>query len=277
MIDPVLVQRLFPGASDTTRTAVAEQAPDLFKSFGLTAGQNRLFFFLAQIGHESNGLRVTSENLNYSAARLTQVWPKRFPDLAATNGYANNPEALANLVYGNRLGNTAPGDGYKYRGRGFIQLTGKDTYAAIGPIAGLDLVSNPDLAASIDSALRVSCAYWQWRGLNAVCDRGDFVAVTKLINGGTVGLQDRYQWLTQVQTVVPWPLPGAVPADTESSLTVARIKAVQLKLQGLGLYQGSIDGVLGEGSRDALKTYQMEQHLAETGTITDETLAAMKV
>ncbi|WP_170113314.1 peptidoglycan-binding protein [Ahniella affigens] len=277
MVDPVLVQRLFPGASDATRAAFAEQAPSLFKQFELTNAQNRLFFFLAQIAYESNGLRVTSENLNYSAARLTQVWPKRFPNMAATIGYANNPEALANLVYGNRLGNTAPGDGYKYRGRGFIQLTGKDNYAAVGAVAKLDLVNQPDLAAAADSALHVSCAYWDWRNLNPICDQGDFVTLTQKINGGTVGLQDRYRWLSQVQDIVPWPLPGITPADTESGLPVARIKAIQLKLQSLNLYHDSIDGILGEPTRAALKTFQMEQHLDETGTVTDATLAALKV
>lgn len=106
------------------------------KTAGLLDKPNRLQFFLAQLGHESSGLTVDEENLDYSAARLMAVWPSRFPTLAAAQPYAHNPRALANKVYGGRLGNIGPDDGWKYRGRGYIQLTGRDAIARSARLRG---------------------------------------------------------------------------------------------------------------------------------------------
>src|SRR5205085_6750449 len=138
-----------------------------------------------------------------------------FPTVAAAQPYANNPEKLANFVYGGRLGNVNDGDGYKYRGRGFIQLTGRDTYKSIGSMIGVDLVSHPDLAAEPGTAAKIACAFWTSRNINSACDSGDFTQVTQLINGGTNGLADREVWLTKVQTV----LKAAPPAATTTTTT----------------------------------------------------------
>jgi putative chitinase len=216
MLSVELLRRLYPNAPEETLAHLASQSGTVLPEFGISAGRNRIHFFLAQIGHESGGLRVREENLNYSAERMTKVWPSRFPTVSSARPFERNPEALANKVYGGRLGNDGPGDGFKYRGRGFIQITGKDGYRQVSRFAGLDLVGNPDLAADPVHALRAACAVWRWKELNPICDRGDFVAVTKRINGGTVGLQDRREWLRRVQASVPWPLPSATGAPIES-------------------------------------------------------------
>src|SRR4051812_33785750 len=143
------IQALFPRAPTAHLEAFAAQHDALFARFEITNG-NRLNFFLAQIGHESGGLTIEEENLNYRADRLCAVWPSRFPTLADAQACAGSPEGLANTVYANRMGNggAASGDGWRYRGRGYIQITGRDGYAQVGAIAGatLALVEHPERA-----------------------------------------------------------------------------------------------------------------------------------
>lgn len=160
----------------------------------------RMAAFLAQIAHESSELRRLEENLNYSAARLRAVWPKRFPNDATAKRYANDPQRLANYVYAGRMGNgdAASGDGWKFRGRGLIQLTGRSNHAAAKAALGLDLIRSPDLLRELLPAARSAGWFWKSRGLNELADTNpeddddeDFVAITSLINGGKAGLADR--------------------------------------------------------------------------------------
>ncbi len=147
--------------------------------------------FLAQVSHESMRLTRLEENLNYSAQRLTAVWPSRFPTLDSAAPFAGNPQALANKVYGGRLGNTAPGDGWKYRGRGLIQLTGKANVAAYSAAAGIDVVSNPDLLLEPEFAADSAGWFWHANRCNVHADKRDWAGLTRRINGGTVGLPER--------------------------------------------------------------------------------------
>jgi putative chitinase len=149
--------------------------------------------FLAQAAHESNQLASLTENLNYSAPRLRQVWPTRFPSDEVAAAYANNPQKLASKVYADRMGNgsEASGDGWNYRGRGIFQLTGKDNYARCGAKLGIDLIEHPDLVAGPEIAARSAAWFWDRNGLNSFADTGDIVGMTKKINGGTLGLQER--------------------------------------------------------------------------------------
>lgn len=159
----------------------------------------RAAHFLAQIGHESAGLTRLDENLNYSAARLVEVWPSRF-DRATALQFARKPEKIANRVYANRMGNgdEASGDGWRYRGRSPIQLTGKDNYRAMGNLCGLPLLAKPDTAAEVDTGAVIAACWWQACGLNAMADAGDVLGVSRRVNLGTTrtqripnGLQDR--------------------------------------------------------------------------------------
>ena len=147
--------------------------------------------FIGQCGHESNNFRTLEENLHYSANALMRVWPSRFPDNDVAEKYANKPEKIANKVYSGRMGNAEDGDGWKYHGRGLIQLTGKDNYTRCGEALNIDLVNNPDLLLEPEFAAASAGWFWRKHGLNQLADLGDWVAITKRINGGIHGIDDR--------------------------------------------------------------------------------------
>ena len=156
----------------------------------------RLAHFLAQCGHESGGFKLTQENLNYSAKGLNGIFKKYFPTLESALPYERKPEKIANKVYGGRMGNgtEASGDGWKYHGRGFIQLTGKDNYTSFTKSIGEDCVNNPDLVAS-KYALASAAWFFNKNGLHKMADGGandaTVTSITKRVNGGTIGLPDR--------------------------------------------------------------------------------------
>jgi putative chitinase len=156
----------------------------------------RLAHFLAQCGHESGGFRLTKENLNYSAKGLMGIFKKYFPTQALADAYARKPEKIANKVYCDRMGNgsEASGEGFKFRGRGCIQLTGKDNYSAFDKFVSEEILANPDLVAT-KYPLMSAAWFFNKNGLWAICDKGadqgTVTAVTKRVNGGTIGLPDR--------------------------------------------------------------------------------------
>ena len=175
--------------------AVIAMIPDTAAKFGINTPL-RLAHFLAQCGHESGGFRATQENLNYSAKGLNGIFKKYFPTEAAAAAYARQPQKIASKVYANRMGNgtEASGEGYKFRGRGYIQLTGKENYTAFGKSIGEDMVANPDKVAST-YALLSAAWFFSKNGLHKIADEGasDLVVtkITKRVNGGTIGLPDR--------------------------------------------------------------------------------------
>ncbi len=175
--------------------AVIAQIPGVMEKFQINTPL-RLAHFLAQCGHESGGFRLTKENLNYSAKGLMGIFKKYFPTEALANQYARNPEKIANKVYGNRMGNgpEASGDGFKYCGRGYIQLTGKDNYTAFGKAINEDLTKDPTVVAG-KHALLSAAWFFSKNGLHKLADGGATDAVvtqiTKRVNGGTIGLADR--------------------------------------------------------------------------------------
>lgn len=175
--------------------SVMAEIPVIIEKFGID-GPLRLSHFLSQCAHESGNFKFVKENLNYSADGLRKIFPKYFPTLEAANKYARQPEKIANKVYGSRMGNgdEASGDGFKFRGRGYIQLTGKDNYAAFDKFVDDDILANPDLVAT-KYPLTSAAFFFHKNKLWEVCDRGhsdDVVtAVTKRVNGGTHGLEDR--------------------------------------------------------------------------------------
>lgn len=149
--------------------------------------------FLGQCGHECGNFKIFEENLNYKAATLMKLWPKRFPTLEIANQYAGNPKKIANMVYAGRMGNRdeSSGDGYRFRGRGCIQLTGYSNYFHAGKALGMDFVMNPDLVATPLYALLTAGWFWDTHGCNELAEAMNWVALTKKINGGTIGLDDR--------------------------------------------------------------------------------------
>ena len=175
--------------------AVIAMIPDTAAKFQINTPL-RLAHFLAQCGHESGGFKATQENLNYSAKGLNGIFKKYFPTLESALPYERKPEKIASKVYGGRMGNgpESSGEGYKFRGRGYIQLTGKENYTAFGKAIGEDILSNPDVVAS-KYALLSAAWFFSKNGLHKMADGGATDAVvtsiTKRVNGGTIGLPDR--------------------------------------------------------------------------------------
>ena len=173
--------------------SVIAQIPEVMEKFGINT-PIRLAHFLSQCGHESGGFKITQENLNYSAKGLMGIFKKYFPTQALADAYARQPQKIANKVYASRMGNgpEASGEGFKFRGRGFIQLTGKSNYTAFSASIGEDCVANPDLVAS-KYALASAAWFFSKNCLKKCIDATDVTvtAVTKCVNGGTIGLPDR--------------------------------------------------------------------------------------
>jgi putative chitinase len=153
----------------------------------------RVAAFIAQCAHESGGFRALKENLNYRAVTLRKVFPKYFPNDDIANQYAQKPELIANRVYGNRMGNgdEASGDGFRYCGRGLIQLTGKQNYQNFADSIETPVEDVPEFLATFEGAVQSACWFWEANNLNQWADKSDIVTLTKRINGGTIGLEDR--------------------------------------------------------------------------------------
>ena len=147
--------------------------------------------FIGQCAYESNNFKTLEENLNYRPETLIKIWPSRFPDLATADKYAHNPQLLANKVYAGRLGNNQENDGYAFRGRGLVQLTGREAYANCGSGMGVDLIGHPDWLVDPKYAALSAAWFWNKKGLNALADAKDYDTMTKRINGGLLGLDDR--------------------------------------------------------------------------------------
>jgi predicted chitinase len=179
----------------------------------------RVCHFIAQVFAETGALTALVESLNYSASRLEAVWPKRFRTLADAQPYAHNEEALGNFVYGGRMGNIEAGDGYRYRGRGLLQITGRSAYARYGSQLGIDLVGDPDQAFSSAHCLEVAAVEWAasgWSGrsCNQWADEDNIEGVTTAINGGLNGMVDRREWLNKAKQV--WLDPTSAVAQLSS-------------------------------------------------------------
>jgi len=176
---------------------------DTFTKYGIDTVK-RQSAFLGQCMHESNNFKTLEENLHYSAGALMRVWSSRFPDANTAEKYANNPEAIANKVYGGRaeLGNTEDGDGWKFHGRGVIQLTGRANYTVCGQALGRPFADTPELLLEPENACLSAGWFWNKKGLNALADSGDYTTMTKRINGGTLGLDDRIAKIQKASSIL---------------------------------------------------------------------------
>ena len=185
--------------------SVISQIPDTAAKFNITTPL-RLAHFLSQCGHESGGFRVVTENLNYSADGLKKIFPKYFPG-NLNESYARNPEKIANKVYSSRMGNgnEASGEGYKFRGRGYIQLTGKSNYSAFDKTVPEDIIANPELVAT-KYPLMSAGFFFNSNNLWTICDKGSTRAVvesvTKRVNGGLIGIEDRWSHFVEYHNLL---------------------------------------------------------------------------
>ncbi len=160
--------------------------------------------FIGQCGHECGNFRVLEENLNYRAETLMKLWPRRFPTREIADQYARNPKKIANKVYANRMGNRdeASGDGFRFRGRGAIQLTGHSNYYHASQACGVDFVKEPDLVATPQYAAMTAGWFWDTQKLNRFADVRDWTGLTKRINGGIIGLDDRIKHINHALEVL---------------------------------------------------------------------------
>ena len=185
-----MIMEEFPHANPALVDAICSAVPVL-EEYGIDTPL-RMAHFLAQTSHESGGFRAVEENLNYRAETLTKIFPKYFRD-KDPNDYAKQPEKIANLVYSNRMGNGSPesGDGFRYRGRGLIQLTGHDNYKRFADGIEATLEEALEFLATPEGAVESAAWFWANNGLNELADTDDVTKVTKKINGGTIGLAER--------------------------------------------------------------------------------------
>jgi putative chitinase len=202
------VLRLAPNARSSYREAF-QNGQAVLDRYKISETPLRVAHFMAQILHESGGLSIQFENLNYSAERLPRVWPSRFKPKGPLNpaNYAHNPQNLANEVYGGRMGNTEPNDGYNYRGRGLLQLTGKASYQEATTLLRKDSPNAPDFVAAPDEVisaawcLAIAACEWAAKGCNTFADQDDIRKITRAINGGQIGLAERMEWAKRTKAI----------------------------------------------------------------------------
>lgn len=257
---------------------------------------NRIAGFVAQCAHESNNFNNLEENLNYSEASLLKVFGRYFGPAPKRNAkeYAKNPEKIANYVYQDefrtsKMGNVKPGDGWLFRGRGLKQLTGRENYTNFGKTVGMTAEQAAEYVATEKGAIESACWFWNAKKLNAIADSGDIVKMTKVINGGDIGLADRKARWEKALAVLGGkvsvaPAKPQAAADTKAApasgldLTEAlnvgsrgeTVKALQVKL-GLS----PADGVFGPNTKRAVKEYQAKNGLVADGVAGPKTLAKM--
>ena len=257
--------------------AWADAAMEILPKYEINT-PNRIAGFFAQCGHESMNFTVLSENLNYRTETLEKLFSKYFSKAGRNAAdYAKQPEKIANVIYAGRMsnGDTASGDGYRFRGRGVVQLTGRDNYTAFGKSVGMSPEQVIDYVTTKKGALESACWYWNSRNLNAACDANDIVKMTKLVNGGTIGLDDRRKHyevaLAVLGGAVPAPITNAeaIPGVLKKGSTGEAVKRMQAEL---GL---DADGSFGPATETAVKKWQAANGLAADGIVGPKTLAKL--
>ncbi|MBX9746580.1 MAG: peptidoglycan-binding protein [Hyphomonadaceae bacterium] len=276
-----------PGSPRGRYVRAILESHDMLHRYGIN-NPNRLAHFIGQGIVETGNLTKTIENLNYSARRLREVWPSRFRSDEIAQSYAGQPERIANYVYGNRIGNGPPesGDGWKYRGRGFFQLTFRGNYREFGRIAGFDLENNPQEIEDVKKSIEVAAAYFQSKNLGPLADADNAVAVSRGVNRGDPdhheaahGEADRILWTNRALDLVRDPQALLARASDDPTLRSGavgeRVRALQQDLADLGYPVGRIDSVFGPATRRALINFQEERRLPTTGVVDPATRAAL--
>ena len=275
-------KQLFPNCKDPDGWVDAMN--EVFPKYEINTSK-RIASFIAQCGHESGGWRVFSENLNYSAKALDAVFGKYFKRGGRdANEYHRQPEKIANVVYANRMdnGDTNSGDGWMYRGRGPIQLTGKANYSAFASDMDVDVVDNPDMVSE-DKEIALMSAIWYWNknGLNRYADSGDIKTMTKRINGGYIGLEDRIHHWKEALHMLGSDAPehdseeDVIETDVEDIGVLRkgmRSDGVKLMQEALGI---GADGIFGAGTERALKEWQSNNGLVVDGIAGPSTLGEL--
>ena len=277
MLTQAILKKVFPKAK--TPKKLFDAMDELFPKYSVDTPE-RIAGFLAQCGHESGGFRFVEENLNYSAKALDSVFGKYFKNGGRdAKKYARKPEKIANVVYGNRMGNgdEDSGDGWQFKGRGYIQLTGRNNYTSFAESVDMDLDECIDYLKTPKGALESALWFWDTNKLNKYCDKHDVKGMTKRVNGGYNGLEDREEKWEKVLGL----LGGASAEPVEEKPTPAtditlmvgdRGTEVENLQSALGL---NADGIFGPGTKRAVKIYQMNNGLSADGVAGPATLGKL--
>jgi len=267
VVDVPTLARFSPRARADIVATISEQW-DRAIAAGI-ATPRRAHHFLAQIATETGGFRLLEENLNYSAERLVQVFPRRVTWEDAQR-LAHKPVAIANHVYNGRLGNSPPTDGWTFRGSGLLQLTGRANFAGRGKELGVPLEEKPELARLPATAFSTAVAYWRARNINVAADKDDLVTVRRLINGGTNGLPESRVWLARARRYF---VDASEKAQQPPGPTPDEASAAQDLLQTLGFLSRTSDKAVDPSElQNAVKSFQASRGLPETGRVDDDTL-----
>lgn len=277
-ITPEFLHSISPGASPAMVAAIiANQG--LLVRYKITDPKHIAYFF-GQCACETAGFTSITENLYYtSTTRLQQVWPTRFTTDVAALPYVRQPQKLANYVYGGRLGNRGPNDGWDYRGSGLKQNTGASNFATVQSTSGLDCLAHPELLRAFPGAFESACVFWVANHLSKFADAGDIVGLTKAVTGAASGLADRRVYTDRALQAIAH---GSVPLHPGSASWLRNgslgpyVVNLEKALQAKGYYVGGkIDGVFGEGVENAVRHFQADHGLTVDGVVGDATAAAL--
>ena len=277
---------LIPGNKDVDAWHTA--LVDVLPKYGITT-ERRMAHFVSQCAHESNNFNSLEENLNYSEKSLLAVFGRYFgaaPKASAAE-YARNPEKIANRVYNDefrkyKMGNTQPGDGWRFRGRGLKQLTGRENYTGFGKFVNMTAEQAADYVATPKGAVESACWFWDTKKLNNIADTDDVTKMTKIINGGNIGLADRQSRYAKAMQVFGNPVSIAEANDNDDNdMDVSDIGTLRKgsKGDGVKMMQEALgvgaDGSFGPGTERALKAWQTKNGLTADGIAGPMTLAKL--
>jgi putative chitinase len=258
---------------------------EILPKYGITT-ERRVAHFVSQCAHESNNFRTLEENLNYREETLLKIFSRYFgPGKRNAAEYAKNPEKIANYVYmdefrKSKMGNTQPGDGWRFRGRGLKQLTGRDNYTRFGASVGMSAEKAAEYVATEKGAIESACWFWDANKLNSLADGDDVTAMTKRINGGDIGLADRQSRYKNAMEVLGGKIsaapvnPQITDAVTQTLREGSKGELVKRMQAVLGV---SADGDFGPGTERAVKAWQAKNGLTADGIVGPKTLAAMGI
>jgi len=274
-----IIYAIAPSARAEIVNGIVEAAKTLFDKYKIS-DRKHVAWMLGRIAVETGGFNRLEENLFYtSVKRLRQVWPSRFKSDASAAPYVRNPQKLANLVYGGRLGNVGPNDGWLYRGSGDMQTTGFFNFREVQNASGVPCVEYPDNLRSHPGALIAALVYWTKRNLGRFVDANDIAGLCKAIQGGTLGLADQKLYTDRAMRA----LDGTVTPRRNTDGWLRRgdsgpaVERLQRRLQVKGYYDGgAVDGIFGEGTEDAVKHFQRQGGLIADGVVGPATSAALE-